>query len=97
MTKKKTADFKRNEIDNLAQNKPSVYKILNRNGKNIYTGSSKRGQLKNRIKDHLPGGSDPIPGGTKVKIKQYNRIKDAKESEKRIISQSKPKYNKKGK
>jgi len=94
---KKTSDFKAEEIDALSQDKPVVYKIINRKGENIYTGSAKRGRVSDRIKEHLPGGADPIPGGKKVKIEQHSNISDAQKSESNIISRSKPKYNKQGK
>lgn len=94
---KKTANFDPESIDKLPQNQPVVYKIRNKKGENIYTGSSMRGQLVKRIKAHLPGGRDPIPGGDSVTIEQHSSIDDAKKSEKRIITRSKPKYNKKGK
>ena len=97
MAKKKTADFKPEAIDSLSQDKPVVYKIINQKGENIYTGSAKRGRVTDRIKEHLLGDSDPIPGGVKVKIEQHNSIKDAQSSESLIISRSKPKYNKRGK
>lgn len=97
MAKKKTAKFGSDGIDELAQDKPVVYKLLNSKGENVYTGSSKKGQVGERIKDHLPGGSDPIPGVKKVKIEQYSSITDARKSEDRIISRSKPKHNKRGK
>lgn len=94
---KKTSVFKPEAIDNLAQDKPVVYKVLNSEGENIYTGSAKRGRVSDRIKDHLPGGSHPIPGGQKVKIEQHHTIDEAQKSESRVISRSKPKHNKKGK
>ena len=94
---KKASDFKPEAIDNLDQDKPVVYKIRNSEGENIYTGSAKRGRVRDRIKDHLPGGSDPIPGGKKVEIEQHNSIDEAQKSESRIISRSRPKYNKTGK
>lgn len=97
MSKKKTANLKPESIDDLAQDKPVVYKILDGKGENIYAGSAKKGRVADRIKDHLPGGSDPIPGGKKVKIEQHDSISDAQESESRIISRSKPKHNKRGK
>jgi len=95
--KRKTADFKPDSIDNLAKDKSVVYKILNRKGENIYTGTATRGRVHERIKEHLPGGADSIPGGSKVRIEQKDSVQDALETEKRIISRSKPKYNKKGK
>ena len=94
---KKTANFKPESIDDLAQNKPVVYKILNSKGENIYTGSAKKGRVADRIKDHLSGGQDPIPGGKKVKIEQHDSISDAQRSESSIISRSKPRHNKRGK
>ncbi len=94
---KKTADFEPDAIDNLAQDKPVVYKLLNRKGENLYTGSAKRGQVADRIKDHLPGGSHPIPGAAKVEIEQHSSIREAEGSESRIISRAKPRYNKQGK
>jgi len=97
MAKKKTSDFNPEAIEDLAQDKPVVYKIFNQKGKNIYTGSAKRGRVPDRIKDHLPGGLDPVPGGAKVKIEQHNSIEEAEKSEARTISRTKPKYNKRGK
>lgn len=95
--KKKTAEFDNESIDSLARDKPAVYKILNRKGENIYTGSAKRGRVTDRIKEHLPGGKDPIPGGAKVRIEQMESIDQARSSEQRVISRTKPKYNKRGK
>ena len=92
--KKKTVKFDSEGIDNLAQDKPVVYKILNKNGNNIYTGSAKLGRITERLKEHLPEGPDFIPGGSKVKIIKKNSIDEARKSESRIISRSKPKYNK---
>jgi hypothetical protein len=97
MAKKKSAKFNSDGIDGLAKDKPAVYKLLNNQGKNVYTGSSKKGQVPDRIKDHLPGGSHPIPGVKKVRIEQHKSIAEAREAEKRIISRSKPKHNKQGK
>jgi len=97
MGKKKTSEFIPEAIDNLSRNKPVVYKLFNSKGKNIYTGSSKKGEVADRIKDHLPRGSHPIPGVKKVRIEQHSSIDEAKKSEGRIISRSKPKYNKRGK
>lgn len=97
MVKKKTVDLKPDRIEDLAQDKPVVYKILSNSGTNIYTGSAKRGRVSDRIKEHLRGGADPIPRGKKVVIEQHKSITEAQKSEARIISRSKPKYNKKGK
>lgn len=95
--KNKTADFNPEGIDSLAKDKPVVYKILDKNDRNIYTGSAKRGRVTKRINEHLPGGPDSIPGGVKVKIEQKDSIEEARKSESRIIFRSKPMYNKRGK
>ena len=92
--KTKTVKFTKEGIANLPADKPVVYIIKNKEGKNIYTGSAKRGRGRTRTEEHLPGGPDPIPGGTKIQIQQMGSIAEAKQKEKNIISRSKPKYNK---
>jgi len=95
--KSKTVNLNDGGIAKLPKNKPVVYKIKNAQGENIYTGIAKRGEVQNRIRDHLPGGQDTIPGGAKVQIQQKPSIDEARKSESRIIARIKPKYNKRGK
>ncbi len=95
--KRTTVRLNKSDIEKLPNNMPVVYKIINKSDQNIYTGIAKKGRVKQRIKDHLSGGPDPIPGGYKVKIEQKPKIDDAGKSEKRIIKRTKPKYNIKGK
>jgi excinuclease ABC subunit C len=95
--KRKTASFDSEGIKQLAKDKPVVYKILDKSGENIYTGSAKRGRVMPRLEEHLPGAQDAIRGGAKLRILQYNSIAEAEAAEQRVISRSKPKYNKKGK
>jgi excinuclease UvrABC nuclease subunit len=95
--KSKTVNFDSESIKKLPNNKPVVYEIFNKQGKNIYTGSAKRSRVQGRIIEHLSDGKDHIPGGVKVKIQQKKTISEAERSEKRITARSKPKYNKKGK
>lgn len=95
--RKKTAAMDDEQIGALAADKPVVYKILDKKGENIYTGSAKRGRVLERIAEHLLGGADPIPGGVKVKIEQKASIAQAQESEARVIKQAKPRHNKRGK
>lgn len=95
--KRRTGDFTTDGIDTLAADKPVVYEILDSRGNNIYTGSAKRGRVPERLKEHLPGGKDPIRGGVKVKLIPKNSIKDAQQSEERIIKKEKPSRNKRGK
>ena len=97
MAKKKSGDFNKDGIESLANDKPVVYKILDDKGNNLYTGSAKRGRVKDRLKEHLPGGPDPVRWGKKVVINQKNSVDDALKSESRIIKKSQPPQNKKGK
>lgn len=97
MAGKKTGSFDNKGIEGLAKDKPVVYKIENAQGKNLYTGIAKRGRVEQRVKEHLPGGLDPVRGGAKVRIKQKSSIEQAAKSEARIIKQEQPPQNKKGK
>ena len=92
----KTTKFSKSGIGNLPNDKPFVYKIQSKSGKNNYTGIAKRGRVQERIAEHLPGAKDAVPG-VKVKIQQMNSIDDARKTESRIISRSKPKHNIQGK
>jgi excinuclease UvrABC nuclease subunit len=94
---KKTVKMNIESINKLPQDKPVVYKILNDQGENIYTGVAKRGNVQNRLRDHLPSGTDAISGASKVQIDQMPSIDVAKRKEANIISRTKPKYNKQGK
>jgi len=93
---KKTVPFNQKGIEKLPDNKPVVYKILTEGDKNNYTGSAQRGRVQERLKEHLPGGKDYVPGA-KVQIEQIASIKEAKAKESRIISRTKPPHNEKGK
>ncbi|MCK5606699.1 hypothetical protein KAR91_32655 [Candidatus Pacearchaeota archaeon] len=97
MTKKKKAKFNADGIDSLAKNKPVAYKIFDKNDVNVYTGKAKMGRVGVRLKEHLPGGPDPIQGGVRVEIIQKGSIAEAEKTEARIIKQAKPSQNKKGK
>ena len=93
---KKTVPFNQEGIEKVPNDKPVVYKIMTEGGKNNYTGVAKRGRVQERLQEHLPGSKDYKPG-TKVQIEQMPSIKEAKEKESRIITLTKPSYNKKGK
>lgn len=97
MRGKKSGNFDSDGIEKLAKDKPVVYQIENSQGKNIYTGVAKRGRVEERLKEHLPGGKDPVRGGEKVKIQQKSSIDDALKSEAKIIKRQKPSQNKRGK
>ena len=93
---KKTVPFNQVGIDKLPSNKPVVYKIQTAGGKNNYTGVAQQGRVKERLQEHFPGVKDYIPGA-KVQIEQMSSINDAEAKESRILSRTKPPYNKKGK
>jgi excinuclease UvrABC nuclease subunit len=95
--KSKTVSFNEDVLSKLPNDKPAVYKILNAQGENIYTGSAKRGRLQERLQEYLPGGPESIRGGIKVQIQQKSSIAEAEKMEKSIISRTKPKFNKLGK
>ena len=84
---------KRN-IDKIPANKPIIYKIKNLAGNNVYTGIAKKGRVPERLKEHLPGGKDAIPGAKTFSTKQKLSTESAKREEKRIIKDEDPKYNK---
>ncbi|TAL71312.1 MAG: hypothetical protein EPN88_05710 [Bacteroidetes bacterium] len=88
----KKVNYKKEDIGNLPNNKPVVYKILSKSDENVYTGSAKRGRVADRIQEHLG-----IIPGSKVVIEQFSNIEEAKEKEANIITRLKPKYNKAGK
>ena len=94
---KKTIKMVVENIQKLPQDKPVVYKILNKQGENIYTGIAKRGNVQDRIEDHLKGNADAIPGGEKVQIEQMPSIEEARHKEINIIARTKPRHNKQGK
>ena len=93
---KKTVPFNQKGIEKLPDNKPVVYKILTKGGKNNCTGVAQRGRVQERLQEHLPGGKDYVPGA-KVQIEQMPSIKEAEAKESRVISRTKPPYNEKGK
>lgn len=94
---KKTVKMNTDGINNLPNDKPVVYKILNREGENIYTGVAGKGNVHDRLENHLPGHKDAIPGASKVQIDGQSSIREAEQKEAGIISRSRPKYNQQGK
>ncbi len=97
MPGKKSGGFDNKGIEGLAKDKPVVYTIEDRKGKNLYTGVAKKGRVEARLKEHLPGAVDAVRGGAKVKITQKSSIAEAEKSEARIIKRQQPPQNKRGK
>jgi len=96
MGSRKTVPFNPDGIKDLPNDKPVVYKILDADGKNVYTGVAQRGRVRARLEEHLPGSKDPVPGA-KVQIEQMRSIEEAQAKEGRIIARSHPEFNKEGK
>jgi hypothetical protein len=94
---KKTVPLTKKGISQLPNDKPVTYKVFNKKGENIYAGVAGKGNVRDRITDHMPGHSDTVPGGTKVQIEQHSSIREAEKKEANIISHSKPKFNQQGK
>ena len=93
---RKTVPFNKQGIEQLPNDKPVVYKILTQADKNNYTGVAQRGRVQERLKEHLPGAKDYVPG-SKVQIEQMSSIGDAQAKEARIIARTEPPHNEKGK
>lgn len=85
----KKVNYTKTGIEKLPDDKPVVYKILTENGNNNYTGTAKRGRVRERITEHL----NEIPGSTVV-IEQFSSIGEAEKKESNIINRTQPKYNK---
>lgn len=94
---KKSGTFDPKGIESLAKNKPVLYEIQDNKGDLLYTGVAKRGRVEERLKEHLPGGPDPIRGGSRVTIQQKSSIEAALKAEAKAIKVKQPPQNKRGK
>lgn len=90
---RRRSGFSRKGIAGLSANKPVVYYLLTDSGNANYVGRAKRGRVRARLGEHLPGGPDPIPART-VRIRQFPSTKLASAAERRAIKVNQPKYNK---
>lgn len=93
----KRTSLSKTHVKAVPDKKPAVYKITNQKGKNIYTGVAQRGRVQERLAEHMPKGTDPIPGAKSFSCKQKDSIDSARAEEKRIIRSEKPKHNEQGK
>ena len=87
---KKTVRFNKSEASKLPQDKPVVYRVKTKAGRTNYVGVAKRGRVQDRIREHLDARKIP---GAKVQIEQKASIREARNTEARIIARTKPKYN----
>lgn len=89
---KRTVKYNRKGIDQLPNNMPVRYDILNSRGNPNYIGSAKKGRVKKEIASKI----GKIPGTT-VKINPHHLIRKARREEANAIKRNKPPYNKRGK
>ena len=82
---KKTVKYNARGIIKLPNDKPVMYKIKTEGGKVNYVGVAKRGRVQERLKEHLSGGKDYIPGA-KVQIEQFSSISEAGKKEASVIA-----------
>ena len=82
---KKTVSNNKTSITKLPNDKPVVYKIKTASGKVNYVGVAKRGRVHERLKEHLSGGKDYVPGA-KVQIEQFSSIAVARKKEASVIA-----------
>jgi len=87
-----TVPLTKDGIATLRNNKPVVYTIVTHAGRTVYAGVAARGHVQERLREHLPYGTDPVPG-SQVRIRQVDSIATARQQERVIIDRSKPKYN----
>ena len=92
-----SASFNKKGIEALPKGRPVVYEIEGEKRKPEYVGVAKRGRVEERLKEHLPGGKDPVRGGKKVVVHPKSSIQYAKKSEARMIKDKQPRQNKRGK
>ncbi len=86
----KKVNYNSMAIKSLPNNKSVLYRIKTRTGNDNYIGIASKGNVRNRIAEHL----GEIPGSVLI-IEQFNSIKDARNKEANLIKRNKPKYNKK--
>lgn len=94
---KKTVRLNTDGITRIPNDKPVVYKILSKRDQSLYTGVAGKGNVRDRLEDHMPGHRDAVPRAFKVQIEQLPSIRQAERKEEAIIARSKPKYNQQGK
>lgn len=92
---KKIVNNNKTNIGKLPNSKPVVYQIKTKSGNVNYVGVAKKGRVQERLKEHLPGGKDYVPGA-KVQIVQVGSITEAKKVEAAAIKRIQPKHNIKG-
>ncbi len=82
---RKTVKNDKTSIRKLPNDKPVMYKITTKGGNVNYVGVAQRGRVQERLKEHLAGGKDYVPGA-KVQIEQFGSIAEARKKEVSVIA-----------
>ena len=89
--------FTKKNIKNIPKGKTIIYKLKNKNGKNLYTGIAGRGRGEDRLLEHKELKKDKIPGVVLFQIVQVKNKDIVAKLEKQIIKKEQPKFNKENK
>ena len=89
--------FNKTNIKKFPEEKPIIYRLQNKSGEELYTGTAKRNRVEDRLLEHLNLKKEKIPGATKVKIAQFPDLKKAEKAEKQLIKKLQPKFNEQNK
>ncbi len=82
---KRTVNNNKTSISKLPNDKPVMYKIKTKGGNVNYVGVAMRARVQERLKEHLPGGKDYVPGA-KIQIEQFGSITEARKKESSVIA-----------
>ena len=85
---KKTVSYNKTSIGKVPNDKPVIYKIKTKGGNVNYVGVARRGRVQQRLKEHLLGGTDYVPGA-KVQIERFSSITEARKKESYVIISAK--------
>ena len=85
--------FNKTNINNIPEDKPIVYCLLNNSNEELYIGMAKRNRSHDRLLEHLNAEKEKISGATKMKTAQASNLDSAKKIEKKLIKKLQPKFN----
>jgi len=85
--------FNKTTLNNIPEEKPILYRLLNNSGDELYDGIAKKSRVRERLLEHLSLKKEKIPGATKIKFMQFSSIEKARKAEKELIRKLQPKFN----
>lgn len=89
----KAKKFNDANVTKVADDKPVVYRLLNKNNKDVYVGIAKRYRGQDRLMEHLNLKKEKVPGAVKLKVLPVKNLGVAEKVEKKLIEQLSPKFN----